>query len=458
MKTKLLFAVLISCLATFNTPAQQCSANISYTQNPNSPDVTFTADSVIGIGTHTTYTWSFGDNTTGTGATATHTYTLGGFITTYNVCLTMVDSAASCFYNTCVPVTVPGPTGGNCTATAAYTHQDSLYTFVTTSTGNAPFTYSWSVNGISSGNTATINLVIDTLTNANYTQVCVAITDANGCTATDCSYVTNANTGNGCNTYVTYTNQDSLYTFFTSSIGGTPVAYQWVMNNSVVDTTGSFSVVIDSFPTTVCLTLVDANDSTCNNCLTIGSTPIGGNNPCQAYFVITADSANGLPGYYYGYNYSSGNFANDILWDFGDGSTSIDPYPTHTYATPGNYIVCLTVGVPGTSCYDTYCDSSFYAFKTEGGQMTHLTIASPTDIADLPKTAFHVYPNPVSNELTIESNVKIDLTRIFNLNGQKVFEAKGTTNKINLAKLPVGVYVLELNSGNKVSRTKLVKE
>ena len=90
--------------------------------------------------------------------------------------------------------------------------------------------------------------------------------------------------------------------------------------------------------------------------------------------------------------------------------------------------------------------------------MNHLTIAAPTGVTDLPKTAFHVYPNPVSNELTIESSVKIDLTRIFNLNGQKLLEAKGTTNKINLAKLPAGVYVLELNSGNIVSRTKLVKE
>lgn len=44
-------------------------------------------------------------------------------------------------------------------------------------------------------------------------------------------------------------------------------------------------------------------------------------------------------------------------WDFGDGATSSDPFPTHTYTTPGNYTVCYTVtGFNGTECCtDTYC-------------------------------------------------------------------------------------------------------
>jgi hypothetical protein len=127
MKTKLLLSFILIAYLAFTGKAQTCSANIIVTQNPNSPDVTFSADSVIGIGVNTTYTWSFGDNTTGTGTTVTHTYTMGGFIATYNVCLSMVDSPASCFYNTCVTVTVPGPATGNCTASSAYSHQDSLY-------------------------------------------------------------------------------------------------------------------------------------------------------------------------------------------------------------------------------------------------------------------------------------------------------------------------------------------
>ena len=31
------------------------------------------------------------------------------------------------------------------------------------------------------------------------------------------------------------------------------------------------------------------------------------------------------------------------LWDFGDGNTSTQQNPTHTYAANGNYTVCLTI-------------------------------------------------------------------------------------------------------------------
>ena len=49
-------------------------------------------------------------------------------------------------------------------------------------------------------------------------------------------------------------------------------------------------------------------------------------------------------------NASSGEYTG-ILWDFGDGVTSSDPNPTHTYTAPGDYLVTLTLtgGIDGTS-------------------------------------------------------------------------------------------------------------
>jgi len=39
----------------------------------------------------------------------------------------------------------------------------------------------------------------------------------------------------------------------------------------------------------------------------------------------------------------SANSPDSWMWSFGDGGTSSDQDPTYTYATPGNYLVCLTV-------------------------------------------------------------------------------------------------------------------
>ncbi len=47
-------------------------------------------------------------------------------------------------------------------------------------------------------------------------------------------------------------------------------------------------------------------------------------------------------------------------WSFGDGGTSTDPNPVHTYS-PGNYLACLVVTVPSSNgiilCTATFCDS-----------------------------------------------------------------------------------------------------
>jgi Secretion system C-terminal sorting domain/PKD domain len=72
---------------------------------------------------------------------------------------------------------------------------------------------------------------------------------------------------------------------------------------------------------------------------------------------------------FYSYNTASNTAYFNILsaasstafyaWDFGDGSTS-NSYQsaTHTYANPGTYYVCLTIGDSiGSTCSDVFCDS-----------------------------------------------------------------------------------------------------
>lgn len=465
MKPNFFILFFIACIAVVNLQAQSCSVAIGYQENPNSLDVAFVADSIVGGGGNATFTWDFGDGTTGSGQQATHAYIGNGAVTTYRVCLTMTNSFLNCNFSTCDSILVPNNATGGCITYVSYTNQDSLYTFSTTNSGVSPFTYNWTVGGQTVGTTGNIFLVIDTLSPGNYLTVCVDVTDSSGCVSSACADVYNSNNG-ACNTYLTYTNQDSAYTFFTSNTGTGPYAYQWYYNNTVLDTTSTVTLVIDTSligaTYDVCVYVTDANGCVSSGCITISRPDTsGGGVPCQAYFVIYPDSSNGGQGYYYGYNMSTGNgiLNQNMLWDFGDGSTSTDPYPTHTYAAPGNYIVCLMVGVAGTSCYDTYCDSSFYVFKTDGGLMTHLDILGPTGIRKLAEDpALRLFPNPIKDELNWLPQNKEEQVKIFDISGKKVFETRTADNKINLAKLSAGMYFIEFNTGSHTAHNRFLKE
>src|SRR5690606_4178853 len=51
-------------------------------------------------------------------------------------------------------------------------------------------------------------------------------------------------------------------------------------------------------------------------------------------------------------------------WDFGDGNTSSDANPSHTYTTPGNYTVELTLGSQ-TNCQDVVTQNiTIFPFPT----------------------------------------------------------------------------------------------
>ena len=456
MKSKFLLILMAGCLLSMNLSAQ-CRVYINAQQNPNSTDVTFYADSITGGGFWSSFSWSFGDGTGGSGTQTSHHYTLNGASTVFTVCLTMNDTATNCTYTTCDTIRVSTTTAINCTTVESYTNVDTIYTFTTTNSGTPPFIYSWTSNGQLVGSGSTLTLPLSDSAGAGF-DVCVTVTDWSGCVSGDCSYIT---IQHACNTYTSYTHQDSTYTFTASHLGGAPAHYNWTYGNNFLDSSASVTLVLGTAAlangATICVTITDSNGCSSSDCSTVSSPIIGGG--CQAYFVIYPDTTNSPAGSYIGYNSSSGGYGSNVLWSFGDGSTTTNPFPTHQYAQPGQYIICLTVGVAGTTCYDTYCDSSFYAFKTDGGLMSSLTILAPTGINDLTGSAgLQVYPNPTNNELTIATDKKIDQLKVYNIDGQLVLERKTSVNKIDVSKLNAGIYVLELSAEGQVSRTKFVKD
>jgi hypothetical protein len=55
-------------------------------------------------------------------------------------------------------------------------------------------------------------------------------------------------------------------------------------------------------------------------------------------------------------NLTNGTVFDSFLWDFGDGSTSVEKDPVHTYTDPGNYTVSLAMSGPGGTDTETRPD------------------------------------------------------------------------------------------------------
>jgi PKD repeat protein len=85
---------------------------------------------------------------------------------------------------------------------------------------------------------------------------------------------------------------------------------------------------------------------------------------CDADFSFTVD---GMTVYFTDMSTSDDGPIVSWFWEFGDGTTSAEMNPVHTYAEPGEYDVCLTIVADG-GCEDDRCESNIPVM--EGGGLT----------------------------------------------------------------------------------------
>ncbi|MEO7176598.1 MAG: PKD domain-containing protein, partial [Saprospiraceae bacterium] len=133
-------------------------------------------------------------------------------------------------------------------------------------------------------------------------------------------------------------------------------------------------------------------------------------------------------------------------WDFGDGKTSTERSPYHTYQKGGTYEVCLSVSNDFGS--NTYCRSLQLALS----EVSH----------DL-NIAVSIFPNPVRDLLTVslEDYIPRDAEiQLLDLSGKKVFSTKVRYgwNSIELHTIAAGMYAYQITeAGVIVHAGKLVK-
>lgn len=136
----------------------------------------------------------------------------------------------------------------------------------------------------------------------------------------------------------------------------------------------------------------------------------------------------------YQYSVSGLQFANNVLWIFGDGSTSTSMQPIHTYTTAGPYNVTL---VAYNACGT---DSSFVTIPVGVGQQ------------NISENAVRVYPNPTNTSVNIDvdGGAKIQGVTIVSAVGRTVYQDQnidaGDKMTIDVSNIPAGNYLIRINS------------
>ncbi|MBK9420836.1 MAG: T9SS type A sorting domain-containing protein [Flavobacteriales bacterium] len=187
-----------------------------------------------------------------------------------------------------------------------------------------------------------------------------------------------------------------------------------------------------------------------------------------------------IPNEVWVYNLSTGgNGTYQFTWDFGDGSSSTDAYPTHNYDGPGPWLLCLTMNSGG--CTDTFCDSVSVdangilngmivdghataeadAGNRDSGFTLNVIQSIPTGIAVVPTiAAVKLWPNPVRDELDLSMNSSlsgtlpitvIDPSGRIRITTEHAFTTGANTLRISTGTLEPGLYMVRI--GNDVHST-----
>ncbi len=143
--------------------------------------------------------------------------------------------------------------------------------------------------------------------------------------------------------------------------------------------------------------------------------------------------------------------AHSYIWHFGDGLTSIQVNPSHTYTAAGAYTVTNIVTDTNTLCSDT-----LYA----------LINIYPTDITQHPNNlVFEISPNPVQESLQVTSKLFTKnkyILRVQNQWGQVIYNAETLPDRsqhINITGNPPGIYLISvIKDGQILHSRKLVKQ
>lgn len=144
-----------------------------------------------------------------------------------------------------------------------------------------------------------------------------------------------------------------------------------------------------------------------------------------------------------------------ILWTDGSGQGQMYPYsgsPEVITYNPGpsetsdKFLCCMQTMAINGGCL--FCDSVPFRTSTLG-------------LAELSSEKLRISPNPASSVTKIASHLPIESVQLYNSVGQKVkidYLLEGKSALLDLAKLPKGVYVVEIMTASGVLKERISRE
>ncbi|MFZ1529958.1 MAG: PKD domain-containing protein [Ferruginibacter sp.] len=359
------FTLLIFALLFFfgkEIYAQQPPCNADFIINVSGLTVNF-MPAMPGDSLLSTHSWSFGDGGNSQAAYPIHTYAAAGNYTVTHIFSRVGNGVVICRDTTVMQLTLQSNTACNIQAGFIF-HRDSLNVntihFTNTSlNASATDTLSWTFgDGTAAGN---IPNPVHSYNAPGTYQVCLKVTRLTppgtpACSATICLPVVITDPATPqCNLQPFFTiHRDTINnrTFYfanaTANLANTD-SIRWTFGD------GSASAQTNPAHTY-------ANPGIYNVCLRVQRNMPAGTAPCVREFclaLVVADSNNAVcniqPSFVFSrdsvnrrkiyFNNTTVNIAatDSVRWTFGDGGTSLQFNPVHTYANAGNYQVCLRV-------------------------------------------------------------------------------------------------------------------
>lgn len=192
----------------------------------------------------------------------------------------------------------------------------------------------------------------------------------------------------------------------------------------------------------------------------------GGSNPsplnCSAGFVVDTVNSSLFQGQLIVFeNASSNGVINSWTWDFGDGNSSNQRYPSHQYSQNGVYNVCLSITAvdstnpAGASCTSSYCDSIGFdangnlVFKGQSGFTLNILDPATVNLEEMVLAqSLQMYPNPSAGQvnLTWDQALAVEELELLSLTGRILQQHRPESAEQQISHLTPGLYLVRVKT------------